>query len=377
MVYIRLPFYWLHNLIFISVGMDTWMLRKAGQAGNTPSISGLVISNKLILGTIWIIALVAFAPSLRPDVYSYELLLLCTIDILIDQLFTTAINALNIEKKLRKIGWMTLVSRVRRSSEILLLDLDQTGILVLIAGRIIAALVGLIWVLAALRPTFSFRLPANQPNRWIIWKESFPFAVSEFLNIIYQNADVTMVALMADKISVGLYSPPSGVIHALFIIPFSISSSIIPVLSRLVKTPQPRLFSEFLRTIIGLASIGIALWVSIGIGGKYILPLLLGDSYQISGNLLVILSPILFIKCVEVACSSLLIAGGWQSKRIGPQFLAAALNILINLWAIPRLGLIGVSWAYLISELILMMALYTIRLLATIQKVSTFGSNQA
>ena len=365
--------------IFISAGMDTWMLRKAGQVGNTPSISGLVISNKVIQGTFWLIVLVALAPTLRPDIYSYALLLLCTIDILIDQLFTTATNALNIEKKLRKIGWMTLVSRGGRlASLLLLLALDQTGVLVLIAGRIIAALVGLIWALAALRPTFSFRLPANQLNRWIIWKESFPFAVSEFLNIIYQNADVTMVALMADKISVGLYSPSSGVIHALFIIPFSISSSIIPVLSRLVKTPQPRLFSEFLRSVIGLASIGIVLWASVGIGGKYILPLLLGDLYQISGNLLVILSPILFIKCVEVACSSLLIAGGWQRKRIGPQFLAAALNVLINLWAIPHLGLIGVSWAYLISELILMIGYiyYTIRWLQ-IQKVSTLGPSQA
>ena len=117
--------------IFISAGMDTWMLRKAGQVGNTPSISGLVISNKVIQGTFWLIVLVALAPTLRPDIYSYALLLLCTIDILIDQLFTTATNALNIEKKLRKIGWMTLVSRGGRlASLLLLLALDQTGVLV-------------------------------------------------------------------------------------------------------------------------------------------------------------------------------------------------------------------------------------------------------
>jgi len=350
--------------IFISFGMDTWMLRKGGQVGNTPSISGLVISNKLILGTIWLVALVALAPSLRPDIYSFGLLLLCAIDILIDQVFTTVTNALNIEKQLRKIGWMTLVSRGGRlTSLVLLLALDQTGIIILIAGRVLASLIGLIWALATLRPTLSVRPMSIQLTRRIIWIESIPFAISELLNIVYQNADITMVALIGSKISVGLYSPPSGVIHALFIIPFSISSSIIPVLSRLVKAPQARLFSEFKRAVIGLSSIGFALWASVGIGGKYLLPFLLGDSYQASGDLLVILSPILFIKCVEVACSSLLIAGGWQRKRIGPQFLAATLNVLINLWAIPHLGLIGVSWAYLISELILMIGyiFYTVR----------------
>ena len=54
----------------VNFGMDTWMLRKAGETTDTRSMSGLVISNKLILGSVWFISIVAIAPSLRPDICS-------------------------------------------------------------------------------------------------------------------------------------------------------------------------------------------------------------------------------------------------------------------------------------------------------------------
>ena len=350
--------------ILVNQGMDTWMLRKTGEWSDTRAMSGLVIANKLLLGGFWLVALFWLAPALRPDIYSRGLMLLCALDVLADLLFVTATTALNIEKQLRPISWMTLFSRGGRLASLLaLFAFGQVGLAWVVAGRVIFTLLGLAWALMVLRPRVFVRPPIGQLSHAGVLRGSFSYAVSEFLNIIYQNADVSMVAWMAGQTATGLYAPSSGIIHALFIVPFTISTAIIPVLSRLVENDRPRLYREFRRSALGLSAIGLVLWAAAGLGGKFFMPLLLGRAYSASGELLAILSPILLFKCVEVACSSLLVAGGWQPKRIGPQAVAAGSNVLMNLWAIPRLGLEGVSWAYLVSELLLMLGYlyYTLR----------------
>ena len=87
--------------------------------------------------------------------------------------------------------------------------------------------------------------------------------------------------------------------------------------------------------------------------GGWIVRVLLGQQYLVSSVLLGILSPLLLFKSLGFGLAALLVVVGWQKQRLLPQAVSAAANILLNLWAIPRLGVAGVAMVYVASELIL------------------------
>jgi O-antigen/teichoic acid export membrane protein len=105
---------------------------------------------------------------------------------------------------------------------------------------------------------------------------------------------------------------------------------------------------------VGFTILGIILAFGIWIAGPFLSELLLGDSYKTTGQLLRILSPILFLKSLSFACAAFLVAVGWQIRRLIPQAISAAANILLNLLVIMTLGIIGVALVYVVSEVILL-----------------------
>jgi O-antigen/teichoic acid export membrane protein len=80
----------------------------------------------------------------------------------------------------------------------------------------------------------------------------------------------------------------------------------------------------------------------------------LGEAYSTTGELLAILSPILFLKTVSFAAAAFLVAVDWQSHRLIPQAISAAVNIVLNLLVIQTLGIQGVAYVYVISEAVLL-----------------------
>jgi O-antigen/teichoic acid export membrane protein len=94
------------------------------------------------------------------------------------------------------------------------------------------------------------------------------------------------------------------------------------------------------------------LWAITGLLAR-ILPLLLGEAFSPSAPLLAILSPILFLKTCSFGAAAILVAVGWQTRRLYVQATAAAVNVTLNLALIGQFGIRGVAWVYVASELLL------------------------
>ena len=54
-----------------------------------------------------------------------------------------------------------------------------------------------------------------------------------------------------------------------------------------------------------------------------------------------------------MGCATVLVAVGWQQRRLVPQMLSAFANIGLNIWAIPRWGIEGAAHVYVASEVVL------------------------
>ena len=338
---------------FLNLGMDTWLLRKSGLYPDVTALSGMVLKIKAWIGIGWSIALVVIVPLIRPDLFSLTMMLICSVDVWSDVCFNTQIQALNVQRRMATITWLVLLSRGGRFLGLVLLYFLGANSAVLFAfTRAAATLIGFFAATWMHKPKWNSK--GLLTTREVI-SESVPYGLSDFLSLIYTNADVTILALMAGATAVGLYSPGSGIIHALFVIPNAIFSVIIPIMTKLgakdigrFRASLPLLFASFIL-------MGAAMWVVIGLSAKWLIPFLLGDQYQFTGSILFILSPILLLKFISFACAVVLVCVGWQHRRLVFQLVAAVFNVVANIMIIPFYGITGVAWVYVISELILVL----------------------
>ena len=337
----------------ISFGMDTWLLREAAHSYSPADLSGNVIKVKAKIGLVWGFALVAILPAVRPDLFSPWLMLVCVLDVWSDSCFNTQMAALNVQNRITFISRLVLVSRGGRLLGTILFAVGGAVSPVLFAlSRCSATVLSMLLAAAVLRPNLRSTITLRTIE---IFRKTFPYGVSEFLALIYAQADVSLLAFLAGKTATGIYSPASGLVNALFVIPNAGFMLAVPRLSALTAQNPQRLKSFVLRLHVGFFLLGCALSALVGLGGKWIIDLLLGSKFEMTGTLLLVLSPILVFKSMEYLYAAIFVAVGWQKLRLIPQAVSAGVNILLNLVAIPLFGVYGVAVVYSLSELLLLL----------------------
>ncbi len=341
------------TVTIINWGLDTWILKEAFRNSSIRLLTGDVLSIKAFLGFFWGIILVVTLPIIRPNYFSTVLVLVVVLDVFFDVTFNTFIASWNIQKKIKQITIMLLVSRLGKFGLLIILLLfNQLSLITISLSRLAISFIVAGICFLYIRP-FLFR---GVRSKFIsIIKRSSEFSYSEILAVIYANVDVAILTFLSISINVGLYAPASGIIHALFVIPNSLYSLYIPIYSK--KFSNIKTFNtkrEIIKIISLFLSIGLILFLFVSIFGELIIINILGNSYLETGNFIVILSPILLIKSIEYGLAIIIVAMGFQRKRLIPQFIVASMNIIGNIILIPVWGVVAVAWVYVISEFFLM-----------------------
>jgi O-antigen/teichoic acid export membrane protein len=96
-----------------------------------------------------------------------------------------------------------------------------------------------------------------------------------------------------------------------------------------------------------LCGLGLALVAHPLVGVVY------GDAFEPTGDVLAILGGVLAARFLTSAAATGLVAVGWQRQRVNAQFVAALLNVGLNLLVIPRWGIIGAAAVFVLTEWVL------------------------
>jgi O-antigen/teichoic acid export membrane protein len=187
-----------------------------------------------------------------------------------------------------------------------------------------------------------------------------PFAVSDLFTSIYGQADTTIAAMLLDQEAVGLYATASRLISALYVIPSACYSVVLPVLVRVLKEKRAsRRISSIapaaLLANVGLfAIVGCALWLSISYASHLLPAFVLGSSFKASGQIMARLSPVLLLKSLSFAAVVVIVAVGWQKRRVYVQAVVALLNLICSLVLVRGLGIEGLAGIQVWSEALLL-----------------------
>lgn len=191
-----------------------------------------------------------------------------------------------------------------------------------------------------------------------ILKNSWPLILAQAAGYIYLKVDQVIIGLMLGNYEVGLYAVAVKVTEIWYFIPSIICSSLFPAIIN-AKLTDVKVYKKRLSNLYVLMFIlSLIIAITITFLAKPIMTILFGNSYLESVAILKIYiwsSVGLFL---TVAVNQYLISENSVKTIFWLNFLSMIVNIGLNIWLIPLIGLLGAAWATLISYFVIPVSIF-------------------
>ena len=174
-----------------------------------------------------------------------------------------------------------------------------------------------------------------------------PFVLLDLAWIIELQIGNVLLSLWMDEEAVGIYGSAFALISMLLLISYAVMQTIFPVMARLrwESIEHLRLFYE--KSCLYMLLIGMLVSAITTIVADELYRLLYPATFANGAHVLVILSWSMIFTYVHAPISRLMLV---YTKQWGLALfitLGAILNICLNLWLIPKVGIEGAAWARL------------------------------
>ncbi len=180
--------------------------------------------------------------------------------------------------------------------------------------------------------------------------ESFPFGVFFVLSVIYFKADIIMLSKMQGSTAVGFYDGAYKFIEAAMFIPVSIVNVLLPVMSRSVVTDKDSYSAVYLHStrILALSILPVVIFVSFS--AKEIILIVYGNAYLPSAPALSLLIWSLCIIFLNAPVGNVIATSKLMHAFLPYAIGNTLLNIILNLFLIPKYGFLGASFTTVCTE---------------------------
>lgn len=182
---------------------------------------------------------------------------------------------------------------------------------------------------------------------------AIPFAVAGILGRLYAYSDSLIMSKMLNAKYLGWWSVPYKITFAFQFIPMALSASVYPAMSSFSVSEPERVGDLFVKAWKYLFVAVFPLSLGLMAVAEPVITTFFGDSYAPSIPVLRILLVSLIFSYLSIISGSLLNAVNRQRIQTSLVATVLVLNVLMNLYLIPRFNIIGAAYAALISNFIL------------------------
>lgn len=177
--------------------------------------------------------------------------------------------------------------------------------------------------------------------------QSWPLMFSGISIMIGMRIDQVMIGEMMDETEVGIYAVGVKLAEVFNFIPMVIAQSFFPKVIEMNLETQGRKFIMFVRVVFWAL---VSLAVFVNFASFYAVDLLYGNAYHASTpvvNVLIWAIPCTFLNIIT---TSLLLKVSQSRLIMLKQLALTSINITLNIFLIPRYGIVGAACATLIAE---------------------------
>lgn len=199
------------------------------------------------------------------------------------------------------------------------------------------------------------RWPAYHP-RWFnftqakqLLKRSSWLWLSGIVSVIYLKIDIVMLGAIAGTEQAGIYAAASRLSELWYVFPATLAARYYPDMIRAHQQGWAPYYLKLRRFALLFFSMAFAIALIMSLLAPWIISLLFGDAFASAVEVLRIH---IWAGCfifVRYLISQHLLITEQEPLSLLSHAVGAALNVGLNLWLIPSMGIVGAAWATLIS----------------------------
>lgn len=199
------------------------------------------------------------------------------------------------------------------------------------------------------------RWPGYHP-RWFnlaqakqLLKRSSWLWMSGIVSVIYLKIDIVMIGSMAGTEQAGIYAAASRLSELWYVFPATLAARYYPDMLKAHQQGWPHYFVKLRRFAIMFFAAAFSIAVIMSLSAPWIISLLFGQNFSAAVEVLRIH---IWAGCfifVRYLISQHLVITEQEPLSLLSHGIGAVLNVGLNLWLIPKMGIVGAAWATLIS----------------------------
>jgi O-antigen/teichoic acid export membrane protein len=180
--------------------------------------------------------------------------------------------------------------------------------------------------------------------------DSWPLIFSSLVIMIYMRIDQIMIKAMLGEREVGLYSAAVRLSEVWYFIPVIIATSLFPSIVNAKKISDKLYYTRLQRLYSLLIWLAIAIALPMTFFSEWLMTLMYGEAYRAAGQVLMIHIWAGVFVFMGVGSSKWYISEGLQKYLTINTVAGAILNIVLNVFLIPKYGIYGAALATVMSQ---------------------------
>ena len=343
------------SIFLVSWGLDTWLLKTTSedQASSTIILKKVLLL-KLGFGIVWAVALFLFVPSLRPEIFVRNLLLMAIISTLAETFTNSIYTVFLTTDRYRQSSTILLVGRLIRVLSLLgLAFLSIKELNLIIASRtfidvIVMVAASLVFGLKLSGWRFGFRSLKQT------FLDAIPFHASDLVNIVFRQVDVTLVTFLSRSlVTISNYSLMISFFNVISTIVLSMMNVVVPSIVKERNHPVELRRKAILRTAFGFLTLGFIGWMATVLFGKQAISLILGDQFALVTDFISKSAIIILISSLNAGLVAIVIANNRHKQRLVPQIISLIIKMIGSMLIFPLSQVEGLRIIYILSEVVL------------------------
>jgi O-antigen/teichoic acid export membrane protein len=319
-------------------------------AGNFAACWGNILLTTIGVGSLITVLLCFIAPHLLNPASASLILLVALGECIFRQLIICISQVFQAFEQLRMTAAITLLTSFLRLMAVLVLasflhqaTAWQWAVSSLIVTVLAAAAASGIVVMRYGRPQLDSRIILSRLT------EGFGFSLAGSTQSAYNDIDKALLSHYGMNIANGLYTMAYRVVDIATIPITALDTAALPRYFRQSQKGVKSVVGISVRLARRAALLGIIMSGSLFLTAPLI-PRIVGIGFTGSVAALRWLCLIPAFRGIHQLTGSAITGMGFQRYRTMAQFGASALNLLLNLWLIPRYGWLGAAWASLVTD---------------------------
>ena len=183
--------------------------------------------------------------------------------------------------------------------------------------------------------------------------KAMPFGIHAIIGVLYFQLDTVLLSYFKGNSDIGYYQSAMRIVTASMVIYDVLASSYLPLISAKIRTDYERFTAYSIALNKYMILVGGIISLSVLVYAETAVTLLYGNGYLQAIVILQLLSVVIFLRFLGGAYGVLITVSDNQRLRAIGVASSLFVNLLLNLFLIPRYGIAGAAVACIVTHVFL------------------------